>query len=232
LQRIHALEDEKAAQEKANQAIEAARESAKQAAEFLKDVSQNLAQYLDQLRGGPGGMLPQETQLANAKSQFERQLNLARGGDRDALESITQYADQLIEAQTGWTASGPETQRIIAYVMEQLGKLPKQVDKGKLAQPPAFANGGDHDGGYAWVGERGRELAFFNQPARIYSAEQSRAMVGGGNVAAEIDGLSRQVQGLTLVVAEYARRDLDLGAQVARNTAGDVAAALLQRVRK
>lgn len=234
LKRIHTLEDARVAEEKAREATEKAKESARQASEFLKDLGTNLGQYIDQLKGGPGGMLPPEQQLTNAKAQFERQLKLARGGDRDALGSITTYADQLIEAQTQWTASGPQTQQIIQYVMQQLGMLPKAVDKKALAKVPAYADGGDHAGGYAWVGERGPELAYFSQAARIYPAEQSRAMAGraGGDVAllGKMDTLSRQVEGLTRVVAEGARQQIALQERIDRNTAGDAAAALLARV--
>ena len=43
---------------------------------------------------------------------------------------------------------------------------------------PAFANGGTHAGGWAMVGERGPELAYM-PPARIYTAPQTSAMLGG-----------------------------------------------------
>lgn len=50
-------------------------------------------------------------------------------------------------------------------------------DGSTLTSPlvPAFANGGDHAGGWAIVGERGRELAYM-PPARIYTADQTRSM--------------------------------------------------------
>lgn len=43
---------------------------------------------------------------------------------------------------------------------------------------PAFANGGTHAGGWAMVGEHGPELAYM-PPARIYTAPQTSAMLGG-----------------------------------------------------
>lgn len=48
---------------------------------------------------------------------------------------------------------------------------------------PAFARGGVHSGGLAWVGERGPELVDLS-PSRIYSNEQSMDMLGGSVVAA------------------------------------------------
>lgn len=41
---------------------------------------------------------------------------------------------------------------------------------------PAFADGGVHSGGWALVGEQGPELAYFNAPAHIYTASQTRAL--------------------------------------------------------
>jgi hypothetical protein len=38
--------------------------------------------------------------------------------------------------------------------------------------PPGYASGGVAEG-WAWVGERGPELVFFNQPSRVFSAPQS-----------------------------------------------------------
>lgn len=48
----------------------------------------------------------------------------------------------------------------------------------------AHANGGVADG-WSLVGERGPELVNFTQPGRVYTAEQSRQMIGGGSVSME-----------------------------------------------
>lgn len=137
-ERIYAIQDEQAAQVAAQQAIEKAAQSARQAQEdyarsledaqdFLGGVTRNIGQYLDSLRSGPAGLLSPRDQLANAKSQFERQLGLAQGGDRDALSSITQYADAFITAQKGFSASGGDTKAVIALVQQTLAALPNQV---------------------------------------------------------------------------------------------------------
>lgn len=56
-----------------------------------------------------------------------------------------------------------------------------------LPPVPHFANGGVAHG-WAVVGERGRELAHFGQPARIYNAEQTKQILGnGGNVNVKIN---------------------------------------------
>lgn len=50
---------------------------------------------------------------------------------------------------------------------------------------PAFAAGGMHTGGLRMVGERGPELEATG-PARYYSASQTRSMLAGGDVVAEL----------------------------------------------
>lgn len=79
-----------------------------------------------------------------------------------------------------------------------LGLAPGTANAKALALGlPAFANGGDHTGGWAMVGERGPELAYM-PPARIYSAEQTRSMGRGDNseLVAEIRELRKEVAGL------------------------------------
>jgi len=63
-----------------------------------------------------------------------------------------------------------------------------------LNKLPHFAAGGDAEG-WAVVGEQGRELVNFGQPARIYSAEQTRAMLArpAANDDSELVDLLREV---------------------------------------
>lgn len=67
---------------------------------------------------------------------------------------------------------------------------------------PSFAQGGQHEGGWARVGENGPELAYFNGPARIYDAAASRGMMKGqvdvnmalsGDVSAIADQIRNQI---------------------------------------
>lgn len=118
--RIYALQDELVKQEKAKQALA-------EYNDMMDGVRKNITSFLDKLNATPAGLLSPEQQLANSKDQFERQLALARTGDRDALGSITQFADQYIEAQKGYSASGKATADVIAYVKSQVAGLPGQV---------------------------------------------------------------------------------------------------------
>ncbi|WP_198651356.1 EF-hand domain-containing protein, partial [Salinicola sp. CPA57] len=72
--------------------------------------------------GGSPGMDLQESQ-----AQFARQLVLAQEGDRSALESITQYADQYLSAGQNYYGSGTGYQSIRDDVLATLEDMPDQV---------------------------------------------------------------------------------------------------------
>ena len=73
------------------------------------------------------------------------------------------------------------------------------------AKGRAFADGGLHMGGMRLVGERGPELEVTG-PARIWSFEQTRRMMSGGNDNSQLAGLVRtlisRIEHLTLVSAD------------------------------
>ena len=62
---------------------------------------------------------------------------------------------------------------------------------------PAFAGGGDHQGGFRVVGERGWEIEATG-PARYWSFEQSRQMLAGGDsgLTAEVRALREEMRAL------------------------------------
>ncbi|HEY8606634.1 MAG TPA: phage tail length tape measure family protein [Noviherbaspirillum sp.] len=72
---------------------------------------------------------------------------------------------------------------------------------------PAFANGGDHAGGIALVGERGREL-INTGPARVFTAAQTKQILsgGGGNaeLLAEVRRLNRRIEELQMATEAVA----------------------------
>jgi hypothetical protein len=118
--RIHSLQDEIAKQQQA-------REVYAQASAEIKQLKLNLGAYVDRLNATPAGLLAPQEQLANSKAQFAIQLAMAKSGDRNAMQGITGYADQLIAAQIGYTASGTATQDTIAYVKQALRDLPDMI---------------------------------------------------------------------------------------------------------
>lgn len=120
--RIWQLQDEKEAVEKYNAAL-------KNAQEFLSGFTRNITEFIFKVSHAQADAA-EGYQLAAAK--FSAQLVLARGGDRDALGSITGYADTLIESIRRESATGAEANLRIARVLGQLGELPQQVSAEQL----------------------------------------------------------------------------------------------------
>lgn len=120
--RIWQLQDEKEAVEKYNAAL-------KNAQEFLSGFTRNITEFIFKVSHAQA-TAAEGYQLAAAK--FSAQLVLARGGDRDALGSITGYADTLIESIRRESATGAEANLRIARVLGQLGELPQQVSAEQL----------------------------------------------------------------------------------------------------
>jgi len=120
--RIWQLQDEKEAVEQYNAAL-------KNAQEFLSGFTRNITEFIFKVSHAQA-TAAEGYQLAAAK--FSAQLVLARGGDRDALGSITGYADTLIESIRRESATGAEANLRIARVLGQLGELPQQVSAEQL----------------------------------------------------------------------------------------------------
>lgn len=98
------------------------------ARDFLGGVSDTVKEWLDSRNATTGNPT---ANLASSQAAFQRQLALAQGGDRDALGSITQYADRLISAgeqRLGYL----QGQQLIASVVSQVKNLPGQVSAEQL----------------------------------------------------------------------------------------------------
>ena len=122
--RLYALQDEKSAADKLANAISTASLATVDFTNFIGGVNTGIRQYIDKLNATPAGLGTTVSQVSNSKSQFDQQIALARAGDRNALSNITQYGDQLIQAQTRYTASGQPSQDIVSYVKAALQGLP------------------------------------------------------------------------------------------------------------
>ncbi len=120
--RIWQLQDEKTAVEKYNAAL-------KNAQDFLSGFTRNITEFIFKVSHAQADA-QEGYQLAAAK--FSAQMVLARGGDRDALGSITGYADTLIESIRRESASSSEASLRVSRVLGQLAELPKQVSAEQL----------------------------------------------------------------------------------------------------
>ena len=120
--RIWALQDEAAAQQEAAQAAQAYQRELSSLRSQLDGILSGIGQWVDTQRAT--GQSPGNN-LTAAGDQFARQLARAEGGDRDALQSITQYADQYLAAGRDMYASGSGFQRIEQDVIDALESLPE-----------------------------------------------------------------------------------------------------------
>lgn len=119
--RIWAIEDEAAAQQEATRAAADYQRELSSVRSQLESTLGSIGEWVDTQRatgGTPGN------NLASAGDQFARQLALAEGGDRSALQSITQYADRYLAAGQEMFASGTGAQRIERDVISALENLP------------------------------------------------------------------------------------------------------------
>jgi hypothetical protein len=59
-----------------------------------------------------------------------------------------------------------------------MGSDLNRLNQGALSTVPKYAHGGLHSGGWAWVGERGKELVNLPAGARVHSNADSKTMMG------------------------------------------------------
>lgn len=88
---------------------------------WLSSTLDNIAGWVDERRATSG--VPSEN-LQETQSQFARQLTLAEAGDRDALQSITEYADRYLASASEYYASGDGYQSVESDVMDAISALP------------------------------------------------------------------------------------------------------------
>ncbi|TFL16441.1 hypothetical protein [Jannaschia formosa] len=113
-----------------------------------------------------------------------------------------------------WGRGGLEDQ--LVGMLRQPGNIADRMEALRariidLGGVPAFATGGLHMGGLRLVGERGPELEATG-PSRIYSAAQTRAMMGGG------DDVAREIRSLRDEVSRMREEQRQLGMQTAAST--------------
>jgi tape measure domain-containing protein len=112
------------ADEIADNQKEAAEEAARAWETFL-GYGRNIRGFINaqNTNSGPGGVSTAAA-LAAAQSQFDQDLVLARGGNEEALQRITQSADTLLTSGREQFASGTGYQNIRSAVLTALESLP------------------------------------------------------------------------------------------------------------
>lgn len=123
-ERIWAIQDEIAAQQNATQAARNYQRELSRVRDQLNQQLGNIGNWLDQQQATSG---TPEMNLATAQEQLARQLVLIENGDRSALQNITQYAQQVLEANKAYNASSAAGQRIQEDVYAAIRALPDAI---------------------------------------------------------------------------------------------------------
>lgn len=111
------------------------------------------------------------------------------------------YANKNPDVSSKWDGFGSSLKT--AYANNKDLYLAYHYINWGVAEGRAFAKGGFAAPGWALVGEEGPELVNFSQPGRVYTANQTAGMLGGGNaeLTAEIRALraDNQAQARSIV---------------------------------
>lgn len=113
-------------------ALDDQKRAVEEARSYWERFSRKIKEYLDGLRAGSGSPLSPEARLAAAQSQYNAERALAQGGNRDALDSITKYADDFLNAARDFYGSSVGFQDVFTQIQNQLGALPAQVSPEQL----------------------------------------------------------------------------------------------------
>jgi hypothetical protein len=125
-------ERERIVKDYVDQAIVEEKRRFDEAKQFLDQFARTIKQFVDSLKAGAQSPLSPADRLAQAQAQYNAQLTLAQGGNRDALNGITGYASNLLDAARAFYASTSQFQTIFTDVTNQLTALPNQVTPEQL----------------------------------------------------------------------------------------------------
>lgn len=148
--------------------------------------------------------------------------------DVPKLDSIKAYINTL---EWGNPATEAASARAVAEAAAQYGVSQTEIASAmhlpfldtmnffKSYDIPRFADGGFHAGGLAMVGEEGPEVVNFKSPSQIYTASQSRNILGGKDAALleELRMLRKEVADLkaaTNTNVGYSKKTTDLLSRV------------------
>lgn len=170
----------------------AAADAAKRAAEETKRAWSSVADALsDEIRRIRGELLG-DTTLGQSyyMAQFQAATVKSRGGDREAAEMLPELSQAVLDIARSTAGSLADLQYLQSSTIASLTTTRKIISDRFGIAIPAFANGGDHAGGFRLVGERGAEIEATGA-ARYFSAEQTSRMLGGGSAnSAELRALA------------------------------------------
>lgn len=191
---------------------QAAAEAERERAEAMAAAGRTVQEEIRRLRGLDGNT----TDQAALQAQFATLTGMARAGDADALAKLPAISQAIEEASRLTAVSALDIARMRTWLS---GSLSDTITALGL-NVPAFAGGGMHAGGIRLVGENGPELEVTGA-SRIYSAQQTAAMLqGGGDTASEMRAMREELAMLRAearATAINTGRQADLMKRVTRN---------------
>ena len=134
--------------------------------------------------------------VAAAVAAGEFGSGLAHYSQFGQYESRATAGYSAITGEAAYLAANPDVARAVA-AGEFISAAQHYALYGQ-AEGRHYATGGYASPGYAMVGEEGPELVQFKNPARVYTASQTRAALGGdgADLAGELRALRQEVAGM------------------------------------
>lgn len=149
------------------------------AQDYIKGVSKQIQDYLNSLKTGSNSILSPQDRLTAAQGLFNQQFGLAQGGNKDALDNITQTAQTLLDLAKSFYASSTGYVNIFTDTTTKLGTLTNIAASTVIAaNPGAFAKGGIIPG-FAGGGIIGNGLFGVDSVMARYEGGGSVALAGG-----------------------------------------------------
>lgn len=154
--------------------------------DIVEDLTDNtFSNIIDWLEDLYGVTLSGSTSLATEQAQYYQQLALAKTGDQDAIDSLTDYADDVLDAAKAESSSYSQYTLIAAQLASTMTDLVTSSG-GKI---PEFATGGVHDGGWRVVGDGGNgsgtELEYTGR-SQIFNGNQVETLIDVQGLQAEL----------------------------------------------
>lgn len=182
-------------------------ESAEDILNAWQDITDSIVDEIKRIRGivdeGSG------MGFERAQAEFAMLTGQARAGDREAADKLPEISKTLLELAEGQAGSLTELNRIRAMTANSLEQTIEWFRDKYGVEIKGFASGGYHAGGYRIVGENGPEIEATG-PSRIFSSQQTHAILGGD--------LKAELRALRLEVVQLRRENSAEQRSIARST--------------
>ena len=166
-------------------------EVAKKVKDSFKSIGDSITNEINRIRGVVVGR--DSRGFEYLQSQFAIMTAQARAGDQDAAKQLPEISRAMLEMAGTNAKTLADLQRIQGLTATSLVETRAILAERFGLTIPAFAAGGMHGGGLRLVGENGPELEATG-PSRIYNAQQTAAMLGGGgDTASEMRAMREEL---------------------------------------